>query len=423
MNSCRFLVLLLVLALAPTGLAADSDTLKKRTVSRTAGLSQAVYAELQEIQEMIEADQVTEAENRLRDLQEQRLNDYERSQTWFVMGYVHFRKEDYGPAQAAYEKVLENDNLPLGMQSNVLRTLAQLSMVNERFDEALGYLERLLVVSEQPQPDHYALKAQVHYQLEQFDQAMAALERAGELQAQRGSPPRENWLLLKNALYFQRQDFLSMLDVVQQLVRLYPRDRYLLNMAGIYGELGDSKKQLSLLEPLYERGSLAGESNKVNLASLYMLNEVPFKAATLLEREIDSGAVAATEKHWELLAQAWLMAANIEKALDPLAKAARLAEDGETYLSLARTHMSLSRWRDAELSVNRALEKGDLRDEAGAHLLKGMALFNQKKYREARSAFALAGEDPGSEQLARQWMSYLAQEEEKLALAQQAFEP
>ena len=45
----KLLLLLLLLALAPAGFAADSDTLKKRKVSRTGGLSQASYEQMQEI--------------------------------------------------------------------------------------------------------------------------------------------------------------------------------------------------------------------------------------------------------------------------------------------------------------------------------------------------------------------------------------
>lgn len=419
----KVLLIVLVLAIAPLGVAADSDTLKKRKVSRTAGLSQAAYQQMQEIQTLIEEDKVAEAESKLKTMLAGDISEYERAQAWFLMGYVHFRKEDFGAAQKAYEEVLRSENLPLGMQTNVIKTLAQLAMVNDDFRLALDYIEQLLKISEEPRADNYAIKAQIHYQLEQFDKALAALQRAEALQAKRGEPPRENWLLLKNAILYQREDFDGMLQVVQQLVRLYPKDRYLLNMAAIYGERGDTEKQLSLMEPLYERGSLSSESHKVNLASLYLLNEVPYKAAALLQREMGNGNIEPTAQHLEMLAQAYLMAANIEEAVTPLSKAAKMADNGETYLQLARTYMSLSRWSDAEQSVELALKKGDLRDEAGAYMLLGMNQFNQKHYRSARTSFARAGEDPDQEKLAKQWMDYLEREEEKQELARQAATP
>jgi tetratricopeptide (TPR) repeat protein len=409
----KLAILLSLVLLASPGVAA-------REVSRTMGLSQAIFEVLQEVQELIEDGAVDEAQARLEELQRKKLSDYALAQSWFLMGYVHYRREDFPSALAAYEKVLENDNLPLGMQQNVLKTLAQLSTVTEDYPGALSYLNRLLALGEQPQPDNYALKAQVLFQMERLDEALVALNEAIRLQAKREQPPRENWLLLKNGILYQKDDYKGMLRVIQQLVDLYPKDRYLLNMAAIHGELGDSKTQLALMEPLYERGSLGSASHKVNLASLYMLHDIPYKAAVLLEEELKSENIKATEQHLTMLAQAWLLSADTEQALKPLAEAAKLSDDGNNYISLGRTYMSLSRWKEAESSLQKALDKGDLTDRSGALVMLGMAQFNQKNFREARRSFAQAGQDPKSEKLARQWLEYLASEEKKAKLAELA---
>lgn len=410
------LVLLLASFAAPA--QEEGATSADRRAAHTPGLRQSVYEEMQEIQALAENDQVAEAQARLRALQETELSGYELAQTWFVMGYVHFQKEEFEAAQSAYEKVLEFEALPYGMQTNVLKTLAQLSMMNENFDQALTYLDRLMAIWETPEASVHALKAQSHYQLEQYDAALEALERAEQLEAEQGRVSKESWLLLKNAIYYQREDLDAMLGVVRQLVRHYPRDRYLLNMAAIYGELGDNRRQLSLMEPLYERGSLTTQSHKVNLASLYLLNEIPVKAARLLEREMELGTVEDSETHLEMLAQAWMAAANLEAAIEPLERAAELSGDGENYLVLARTQMTLTRWADAERSVGEAIAKGGLKDVSEAYLLQGMARYNQKEFRAARSSFAQAGENPASAELAQRWMEYLEREEEKQALLQ-----
>ncbi len=411
-----WLLALLLLAPGAVSLGDQEPSSKSKRVNRTAGLSQSVYEEMQAIQALIEAGDIDEAERQLQALQATNLTPYELAQTWFIMGYVHFQREEYAEAQAAYEKVLLDAELPLGLRTSVLRTLAQLNMVNENYTGALAIIDELLAVSVEPLPVFHALQAQAHFQLQQFDEALVALERAEALAAEQGDPPEENWLLLKNAVYYQREDFPAMLRVVQQLVRLYPKDRYLLNMAAVYGELGDSEKQLSLLEPLYERGGLPTTNHKVNLASLYLLHEVPYKAARLLEQELDSGALDASPKHLEMLAQAWLSAASLENAVEPLAAAAELDEDGSTHLTLSQTLMNLGRWADAERAVLEALRRGGLRDPAGARILLGMAQFNQKHYDEARRSFAQAGEDPSSADLARRWMDYVEREAEKQAL-------
>jgi hypothetical protein len=79
--------------------------------------------------------------------------------------------------------------------------------------------------------------------------------------------------------------------------------------------------------------------------------------------------------------------------------------------------MSLSRWSEAESSLRKALEKGKLYDTGGTRLMLGMTQFNQKNFREARRSFALAGQDPKTEKLSRQWLEHLEREEEKARLA------
>jgi tetratricopeptide (TPR) repeat protein len=391
-----------------------------REVSRTGGLNQDVYKKMVEIQTLIDEGDLSRARKKLERLQAEKLSDYELAQTWFLMGYLHYRNEDYPASVAAYKKVLVTKNMPLGLRQNVVKTLAQLSVAVADYPAALTYLDRLIKIREESQPEDHALRAQVLYLLEDIDGALVSMDNALRLQQKREEPPKENWLQLKNALLYQRNDYRGMLAVTNELIALYPRDRYLLSKAAIHGEMGDTRAQLALMEPLYERGSLASASHKVNLASLYLLHGIPYKAGVLLDSEIKAERIEATERHLEMLAQAWLMSAETERAIKPLQQAAHMGKDGNGYINLARTYISLWRWPDAETSLKKALEKSGLQDTGGAQLMLGMVQFNQKNFRDARRSFALAGQDPKSEKLSRQWLQHLEREEEKARLAEGA---
>ena len=74
------------------------------------------------------------------------------------------------------------------------------------------------------------------------------------------------------------------------------------------------RKSLATLDLAYKQGFLEKESEIKTLASLYSQNEVPYKAAILLEKHIDSGLVTRDDKNLSSLANAWHAAQHIDKA-------------------------------------------------------------------------------------------------------------
>ena len=201
-----------------------------------------------------------------------------------------------------------------------------------------------------------------------------------------------------------------MIGVLRQLIALYPKQQYLLTLAGVYSELGDTRKQMALTEALYESGNITQEHHVVNLANLYLLHGVPYKAAKILQKEIDRNNVEADMKTLRLLSQAWYQAREDEKAIPPLARAADLAGDGELYVRLAQSYINLDRWEDAAAAVKKGLDKGKVKRADVAHVMLGMALFNQRSLSAARDAFAVAARDGRSAKAARQWIAYVDSE-------------
>ena len=55
----------------------------------------------------------------------------------------------------------------------------------------------------------------------------------------------------------------------------------------------------------------------LKLTQLYLFYEVPYKAALILKRELDSGRIKDEEKNWEQLANAWLSAREWKKTEPP----------------------------------------------------------------------------------------------------------
>jgi len=225
-----------------------------------------------------------------------------------------------------------------------------------------------------------------------------------------GRVPRENWLLLLRVCYWELKDFPNMLLVLEELIQAYPKDSYILTLAGVHSELGDTKKQLALTESLYEKGYIDGKKHAVNLANLYLLHGLPYKAAKTLENEMAAGNVKSDVRNLRLLSQAWYSAREDLKSIPPLQRAAALDDDGELYIRLAQSYINLERWKDAAEAAKKGLAAGDIKREDTANIMYGMALFNQKKLEQARRAFRVASKDKRSKRAAGQWIKYVDSE-------------
>ena len=258
-----------------------------------------------------------------------------------------------------------------------------------------------------------------HLRAGRYDEALTPIKTAIDMYRESGQAPKENWLLLLRVIYFEQKDYENMLEVVKELIAYYPKDTYVLTLAGIYSELGDTKKQLALTEVLYEKGYLNTTSHIVNLANLYLLHGLPYKAAVLLEKEMASDIVEGNERNLRLLSQAWYQAREDQKAIPPLERAADISKDGELYVRLAQAHINLENWRDASEAVREALRLGGLKRDDQANIMLGMALFNQKRLEQARRAFEVAQRDNRSRRAAEQWIAYVDSEIKRRDLLQQ----
>ena len=415
--SSFLLIACLSLAMANPAPAQDK---KERKTKQTVAMSQKVYEKLTVIQELVEAESYAEGQEAIRQLQDNsKLTPYEKAQLHNLAGYTYYLMDEFPNAIRSYERVLLEPDLPEGLQQSTLKTLAQLHFTVEDYPKALDTIRRLMAVVAEPAADVYMLLGQAHFQMQDYPKALGPIKTAIDMFNRQGRTPRENWLLLLRVCYYELEDYPNMIGVLKDLITYYPKDTYVLTLAGVYSELGDTKKQLSLVEVLYEKGYLSNPTHIVNLANLYLLHEIPYKAAVLLEREMNSKRVGTDVRNLRLLSQAWYSAREDEKAIPPLRQAAELSDDGELYVRLAQAHINLSQWGAASKAIQKGLKLPGIKREDTANIMLGMALFNQKKLSLARKAFEAALPDKRSKRTAQQWIAYVDSEVKRQALMDQ----
>lgn len=411
---------LVLLSYCAVAMSAEDD---ERKTKQTVAMSQAVYEKLTEIQEFVEAQNYTGAEGILRDMRaNEKLSPYEMAQVWNLTGYAYYLQERYPDAIDAYDEVMRQPELPEALVLSTLKTVAQLQFTIEDYAGALATVRRLMAAVSEPSADVYMLEGQALFQMSDYKGALKPIKTAVDMFRQQGQIPRENWLLLLRVCYFELKDYDSMIEVVKELILHYPKDTYVLTLAGVYSELGDTKKQLALTEVLYEKGYLNTNAHITNLGNLYLLHGLPYKAAQVLQKGITDKFVEGNERNLRLLSQSWYQAREDAKAIPPLRQAAEMSNDGELYIRLAQAYVNLEQWKEAATAANEALRLGGLKRDDQANIMLGMALFNQKLFEQSRVAFERAAKDKRSAHAAGQWVNYVDTEIQRRELMNQNVE-
>lgn len=404
------LATLLLALLLGASAAVHAQAGGERKTRVTVAMSQPVYKALTEAQALVDNKQYGAALKVLEALRGRKLTPYEAAQAWNYTAYTHYLQEQYPQAIRAYEQVLAQGELPEAIVTSTLKTLSQLYFTVEQYAKALTTVQRLMASLAEPSQEVYLLLGQAHFQLKQYAEALPAIDRAIAMARAQGNEPQENWLLLKQVIHYERKDYARMVEVVKELLRLYPKESYLRTLAGAYSELGDTRKQLAVMEALYDQGYLTAGRDLVNLANLFLLHEVPVKAARVLDRALKAKRVEADVANLRLLSQAWYQAREDAKAIPPLAKAAAQAADGELSIRLAQSHINLEQWEQAAAALEEGLRKGGLGRTDQAYVMLGMARFNLQRLEQARGAFERALADKRSQKVAGQWLAYVDQE-------------
>ena len=394
--------------------AAEGQSQASQETRKTPAMRERVYSRLSEAQACAEMDDIDCAMRLLSEVRGMEgLNSYEVAQLWNFYAFIYFGQENYREAIQAYERVLEQPDLPLGMETTTRFTLCQLYFQQERYEDSLRMLDSWFAISENANPDSYILKAQIFYSLERYREGIDPVLQGIQVAQQQNRELQENWYRLLNVFYYELEDYPNVIDVLRTLIQTWPKREYFVQLSAMYGQEGEETRQLALWETAYEAGWLTRSNEIVQLAQLLLGADIPVKAAKIMQEGLDSGTVESTETNWRILAQAWQLAQEDELAIPAMVHAASLVDNGEIDLRLAQSYQNLAQYDECADSARTALQKGELRREDQANMILGACLFELKEYGQARTAFEAARRDNRSQQNANAWIEYVNIEEDR----------
>ena len=365
-----------------------------------------VGKKLVKAQELMSDDQFSEAGEILDGLNTSRMSDYERALVYQFRGFVSGHTGDSSGAISNFEKSLEGGALPPASQLQLRFNLAQLYLSESNWKQAIASLEEWLRMAEEPNAVAYYTLAIAYYQDERKNQALSAGLKALAV----AGAPKESWVSLVLALRLEREQYREALPLLEDLVLRFPKKSYWMQLSAVFAELGQDEKSLAVQQLAYAQGLLDRESELLRLARLYLFHDLPYRAAALMQRSIDEQQVSANAQNLELLGQSWMAAREFDRALDPMSRAALLAEDGDLWLRLGQIHMEREEWPEAGEALAKAIAKGDLDQPGHAQLLLGITAYNQGHFETARSAFREAARHEEQERSAAGWLLHVDRE-------------
>jgi len=403
---------LLCLALAPAGaaLAADAKCGEARDVKARA-LDEPTWQRLNRVYEMVAGEQYTGAREELLNLQNRSHDDYLQAIVWQALAQVQWSLEDFEAALTSFEKAVELDVLPDDTHFSLMRQVAQLYYMKERYRDALDRLDLFFCKApkEKIRPDAWVLKASIHAQTRDWKQAVAAIDTA----IGSSDDPEENWFQLKLAANFELEDFPAAAATLEEMIRRWPDMReYWVQLSNVWFRLDQDDKALSVLALAYRKKLLTEQSDYVYLSNLYSFRDVPLKAAEVMQEGLEAGVIENNEKHWTMTADAWYAAEEPERALAGYEKAGQAAETGEADLRRGYILIDLEHWAPACSALRQALDKGGFSERkiGEAHLMVGMCEFNQGHWDQASAAWGRAGRYSQARKAAEQWMNHMREE-------------
>ena len=347
------------------------------------------------------------------------LNSYEKAMLWNFYGFMYYGNEDLPSAITHFEKVVSEKAIPLTLRTSTLFSLAQLAMQQQNYEKSLSYLKQWKKINAKPLTStQQMLFAQIYYQDKNYKSSLEYVNSAIDIALSKDETPKENWFILQRANYYELKQPKNVVTVIENLIKFYDKPKYWVQLGGMYGEVGYEDKQLAVMESAYQAGYLTSSQDIVTLVQLYRFHDVPYKAADLLSKAIDNGAVAAEEKYLDMLAQSYIAAKSDDKAIPVLIKASVISDTGKFDAFLAQSYLNTEKWELAIQSAEKAIERGGVDSIGNMYLVIGMSNFNLKNFENSLSAFSQAEKTSNTSKTANQWYKYVEREQTTYANSQ-----
>ncbi|MBA6223884.1 hypothetical protein H4J51_09780 [Colwellia sp. MB02u-18] len=331
--------------------------------------------------------------------------DYDKA---YVSRFIAVMYATMGDEEANAIKYLkaavEPDLLNEGDHGAAIKLLADLQMQTKAYEEALVNYQAWMDFTGESDGNTWTKIANAHYALKQLDEMIVPADNAI---AAYGDKQNKNPYILKITSFYENKKYKEAVKTLETVIQIFPEDKTWWTQLGMFYLLvEDYQKGLQTLDLAYKQGFLVKESEIKTLASLYSQNVVPYKAAILLEKHIDSGLVPRDDKNLSSLANAWHAAQNIDKAAAYYGELAKMTNLAKHYSKQGMLLKQDEQFKPAIVALTKAIELG-VKNEGRLQMSIAESHFYLEQYKQAYKAISLAMKDPKTRKSAKGWESFI----------------
>ncbi len=396
--------LLIVAGLPSTTLAGEEQ--RAPPEARTAGtLGPQVMRAISEIQELMspedggEPDYVRAKEelDRLRERRWERMNDFEKSTTLSFYTNYYLGLEDYAGALLIFEEMLTIEELRLDQRLRTLKTLGQLYMAEERWQESIDSYIAWRNLSEVEDTTVYKGLSYGYYQTEDYAGALPFWLDYMNLSLETGEELARDDYQYLSGVYFSLEDYEALVELTKTMIVLYNEPSDWLNLNAVYASLENDERRIQSLNMAYLMGHVDDEQYYLNLGQSLAGLDIPLSGAKIIEQGLGQGIVEENLDNLEINAQMYMIASTYADGLEVARKVAELDETGDGWDTVGYMYYMLADYEESVEAFQSAVDKGNLSNRASTLLFLSRALYELDEFEAARSAARQAADSADSD--------------------------
>ena len=386
-----------------------------RSEPRTLKISESNSRRINEAYELLDEGEDAKAREILQGiLDNERSSPYEKALCLQGISQILYNEDDIAGAIEANEKAIALDSLDNRSHFNLVYQVAQMNLMDERYDGALDAIDRWVALTGNETAEALALKGNALYRLERYPEASAALAKAIAMSPE----PSDTWQQILIASYYDAENFTEAAKAAEAALAKDPNKKTVARqLASIYIEMEQGEKAIAVLEGAKSRGLLTEASDLRQLFQLYNYVERPSEAARTINEGLAAGILKEDYDTLKGLGDAWVLTAQdaqdesaqqkeaFDKAVAAYDRASPLAKDGEIdFLRGQLLIQEKERFAEGKAAMSQALSRGGLKREGEAYILLGNAEAELGNQKAAIAAYEKARSFPNTRTMAEAWL-------------------